>query len=315
LALVATFLLIVATLVSSPATRAFEPWSAESSGTAATLFAVSCPTDASCVAVGAGGVIQRGTTPPGGSMSWTGETSGTTNDLRGVSCAATGVCYAVGEGGTILKSATVGSWVRQTSPTPGRLAAISCPDATTCFAVGPEGSAPGNIVSLALVVATSDGTTWTAQTIPDGNQLGTIDCPTPLICHAAGPGRFFVSTVSGGAEWVTQASDTAFDITGLSCPTGLHCVAADNKPSNFLLTVNGGGVWKKTTSGLDSKGVGCANENECFSAGMGGVVQQTTDGGLNWTSVTSPTTNDLWGISCNSTTCRAVGSGGKIIGN
>ena len=113
-----------------------------------TLYGVSCPTTALCVAVGADGEIATTTKPTSTSPVWTTVDADGTNQLNGVSCPTTTLCVAVG-GGDVVTSTnpTEGPW-RVTKPTmpEAALLTVSCaPNTTRCVASGDGSARSGSI--------------------------------------------------------------------------------------------------------------------------------------------------------------------------
>jgi len=146
-------------------------WSLESSpdpGTGNnTLAGISCPSAASCTAVGAdvnaGGVSQTLV------ESWNGSTwsiasspdQGTGNNtLAGISCRSAAFCTAVGDyvnasgtSQTLIESWNGSKWSVVTSPDQGggqnQLLAVSCATTTSCAAAGDEATSTGSQFNLA----------------------------------------------------------------------------------------------------------------------------------------------------------------------
>lgn len=223
----------------TPSAKAVPPaWSVLASGTTADLSGVSCPTDGTCVAVGAEGTIMRGTTA-GGAMTWSPEDSGTLADLFAVDCLTEETCVAVGHGGTVLKRAvTAGatSWVAQASAAEAArgadLLGVDCsgeptrglrlpflPEVPTlagdeaCFAVG-RSVAEGGPATIISTVPVGEGTpaaeiagrqdTWRSQVAPSVQELYDVSCPTTAQCIAGGTLGVVLGTTDGGVTWVPE---------------------------------------------------------------------------------------------------------------
>ncbi|MDX6257300.1 MAG: hypothetical protein QOJ11_3634, partial [Frankiales bacterium] len=154
-------------------------WSAEASGTTATLYGVSCPAVGSCVAVGQGGLT---VTRSGGS--WHIHASGTTHSLAAVHCPTTNTCYAVGVAGAIRVTTNQGAtWTARTSGTTEILYGVACIKPSYCVADGSNGK----------VLATIDGATWKPIPIPTFNWLSSVAFPDLNHAWLAGAGGTIVA--------------------------------------------------------------------------------------------------------------------------
>lgn len=79
-------------------------------------------------------------------------------------------------------------------------------------------------------------------------------------------------------------------------------------------TVNGGATWVTVSSTLNARDFSFADLSNAYVASVVGTsMSKTTDVGANWTSITPPTSNSLWGVAApNSTTAYFVGTGGVL---
>ena len=185
------------------------------------LYAVSCTSTSSCVAVGTYlntsghyvGLIETlsGTTwtatpapEPAGAAPANSEFP---PRLVGVSCASATSCVAVGssfDGSNfdhgVIETLTGSTWTATTPPVPNNagntgdghqntlLAQVACPSATMCQAVGFYLDTTGNQFGL---INTWNGSTWSATEAPQPSggsfaSLGAVSCPTPSFCAADG---------------------------------------------------------------------------------------------------------------------------------
>jgi hypothetical protein len=85
-----------------------------------------------------------------------------------------------------------------------------------------------------------------------------------------------------------------------------------------MYTSNGGSVWTSRSAGIvvGLNGLHFINQNEGWTVGGAGTLYSTTNAGLNWISITTPTTQDLNSIhSFDGANASAVGNLGIIITN
>lgn len=222
--LVATTALAAVVLSAGPADAsgvAFTPSEAPLPGDAsanpdADLFATSCPTAGSCVAVGryanAGGTQALIETLSAGSWSPmvaplpSDALASPSADLAGISCPAAGTCVAVGQYSNasglqaLVETLSFGVWTPVAAPLPGdadpttfaQLAGVSCPATGSCVAAGDYRDGSGNGQGLVESLA---GGSWTPSQAPvPGDALAgsfattlkAISCPAPTSCIAGG---------------------------------------------------------------------------------------------------------------------------------
>jgi len=315
------------------AAQAYAPIWTDESGTPISgvdFMGVSCTDSAAtttCVAVGenANGLaaVYHGTSTGTGSanIAWqAGTTPGGTAGLMGVNCVDANTCTAVGQVGTILRTTNGGStWSKAAVPTTELLRGAGCASQSVCVAVGGDGSG--------IILRTTDGgTTWTKLTgVPLVQTLADVDCPTGTnTCVATAFGGRILRSTDGGATWVTQASTTVYDLVGVSCTTAATCVAVDNAG---IIERYASGAWTTVATADDSFGSVSCSGLKCFAVGYRQLNWSSSNGGATWsatpsTAVLSPVTGsvavlpllqaDLFGVSCTTSRCRAVGSAGRI---
>ena len=304
------------TVLSMAATTSIAPSPNNGVRPTGQLFAVSCPTATTCIAVGIDDSEQVATsvgTLSGGTWTWSAETQAGNGygELTAISCPSATSCVAVGFNSnrnniTIAGTLSGGTWTWSAESlvpgqsSQGELTGVSCPSATTCVAVGYE-SSNNTYQSVATVGTLSGGTwTWTTQSVvtPDATgygQLNAVSCPSATSCVAVGYDGSLqngsnqsvttVATLSGGLwTWsaespVTADSSGAGYLTGVSCSTATTCVAVGYDAGAQSVTTSGtlsGGSWTWTAD---------------FT-----ITPDSSGNG------------DLYGVSCStSTTCVAVG--------
>jgi hypothetical protein len=213
--------------------------------------AVSCPTAASCTAVGS--YLQQGS--PGLTLaeSWNGSTwavqpmpraspVASLVSLTGVSCPAPGKCTAVGwfqRRGTrafvtLAENNYSGSWrvrsARGPSATLGQLNGVSCTVRANCTAVGTPAAGP-------VLAEHWDGSTWIVQPTPGpvGGALNGVFCVSASSCTAVGTipptgvDQAAIAERFAGGAWrrMATASPAANEVlAGVSCVSASTCTAA-----------------------------------------------------------------------------------------
>jgi hypothetical protein len=232
------------------------------------LAAVSCPTSASCIALGgpwpSNAVGWNGTT-------WTATTlplpRSTDAALTSVSCPAATSCTAVGDWTTsqdtefhvFADQLSGGTWTLRRLPLRatvaenfGALGSVSCASATSCTAVGYFQAEDTTAIPLAEMW---NGSTWTARYPPLPRTAGdaylqAVSCATVSSCTAVGyydptPSAEAVGLAEqwNGTAWSFQrvpiaarsGSGQPGKLLGISCPAAGGCTAVGE---DFTGTVN-----------------------------------------------------------------------------
>ena len=297
-------------------------WYAQSSGTTATLYAVSFTDAITGTVVGSGGTILRTTD---GGTTWTPQRSGTTEHLRKVSFTDASRGTVVGHNGTILRTTDGGTtWTQQSSGTTIGLTGVSFTDANNGFVVGSFGGT--------ILRTTDGGATWTSlstgtvsQAVWNLTDIHFTDANTGTLV-----GSFYdalrseqfgliLRTTDGGASWTSR---TVGDCTGL---IGVFFVDTDagfalSTEDEIYHTTDGGLNWtEQSTVYVIPKGVFFADADNGFVVGgvdpppYEGRIMRTTDGGETWNPQQSGTTNFLLGVCfTDANTGTAVGGFGTI---
>jgi hypothetical protein len=259
---------VVETLADGTWTASTVPSPTGTTNPNAELNAVDCPSDGSCVAVGA--------------------TYGPTG----------------GQGQALVETLADGSWTASVPPAPvpaspkaeADLNAVSCPAVGSCEAVGSYASRK---ISLGLVDTLANGS-WTASEVPapgsatEDDALGDVSCAAVGTCEAVGTYgneevlEAFIATLSNGSWTESEApapkkSEEA-SLSSVSCPSSGGCVAVGSfigtpgstgevPIGNYFLTQQGK-KWKVTRvpTPADSffftlTSVSCAAVGSCVSVG------------------------------------------------
>jgi hypothetical protein len=224
------------------------------------LYGVTCPSTATCVAVGA--YNRNGLLLGGHGSSWTASTAvlpagaSTPVSLSDVTCPSTATCVAAGRygisrgAGWLLLTGHGSSWKAARTPLPADatggpnplLVQVSCPSAATCVAAGYYRTSG---IGLQGFLLSGHGSSWTATKapLPAGTPAGAevvineVSCPSAATCVAAGDDSG--SKIQGllltghGSSWTaTQAPLPAGAATGpdatlsnVTCVSAAECVA------------------------------------------------------------------------------------------
>jgi photosystem II stability/assembly factor-like uncharacterized protein len=223
-------------------TNGGQTWTAQTSGSAATLEGVSCA-GSDCVAVGTTGTI-LGTT--NGGVSWAAQTSGVTVTLEAVSCETTG-CVVAGNAptsgtGTLLTAANGGgTWTAEPSGVAGNLNGVACVS-SSCWAVG---AIPTGATTAAIVASTNGGASWSVQTSNAPLALTSVACVDPEDCFAGGAIGTVMATNNGGATWHQEGNPISGPTTALNAgPTSITAIdgAACSSTACFMATASSGNI-------------------------------------------------------------------------
>ncbi len=322
--------LLAVTLLIAVAQPAAADWLQQSTPSPAGLVVssmagVSCPTGASCTAVGTytdgsgshplAEVSANGTT-------WSLESvpvpaGATAGELNAVDCLSTSSCIAVGDytnGSGQFALAAVwngGSWTVSTPPEPGGtttslLEGVSCVSSSACTAVG---NYTASSVESALVETYSSGT-WSVATIPlpsgtTSSAFGGVSCPSAGTCTAAGSyedatGQEALVETSSGSTWTVQtvpSAGTTSSLDAVSCSATDACTVVGYDQADRW----NGSTWTLETvptphphTGLsDLSGVSCPETKTCYAVGgyySAGVFQGVAElwNGTKWTVQATP---------------------------
>ncbi|MGN6256323.1 MAG: WD40/YVTN/BNR-like repeat-containing protein [Solirubrobacterales bacterium] len=272
------------------------------------LYAVSCPSDSLCVAVGALDTVAFSQAPTGTADRWhvvnplydepkqscleeEGVPEESCSYPRGsidaVSCAGEDLCVAVGYEGNVFASTDPTGGARSWSisdvnegGSAAHLTGVSCPSPSLCVAVsGGYGAAAGTVLTSS---APASGR-WQATQLPGAPDLRAISCATPALCVAvAKEGGIYVSSdPSGGASaWRQVRSPTPRDLQAVSCVASLLCAAGD-AGGNLLTSADptGGAPFAETnpTGSVQITGITCPTTTRCLAVDDNADVLTSTD--------------------------------------
>ncbi len=268
------------------------------------LNSVSCPSSATCVAVGwyLGANGRKTLVERWDGTSWTVQASANVangdNYLDGVSCLSASACTAVGDvnivGGTpaLVLRWDGTSWTVQSTPSVSpvnnaSLDSVSCTSATACMAVGAYADKNFNYVPLS---ESWNGTSWTQQNVPvppsgDGGLDG-VSCPQATACIAVGSADGLPYTLAAswnGTTWTLQNNLGQYDpLLGVSCTSSSACTAVGqhSDPQDYygpvppLVETWDGTSWTVRAApdppgsqGASFDAVSCTSSNACTAVG------------------------------------------------
>jgi predicted CXXCH cytochrome family protein len=269
---------------------------------------------------GDGGISFKSTD---GGANWSTRTPGSTAQLNAISFFGAANGWAAGNGGQILASNDSGeTWVAQASGVTSNLNGVSFGNAATGLVVGSTG---------VIRRTTNGGTTWASQTSGTTQNLNAVACSVsnPSYGIAVGAGGTIRYTTNGGSTWTAattvpalSASDNMLAVSYVSTSSPeIACIAvghaAGNGHPSILRTADHGQTWTAVASmNQPPSGVRFApapSSSIGWASAAAGVMYKTVDGGLNWTTQTTPISTALTGVSAvTSQSAFAVGSTGVI---
>jgi hypothetical protein len=310
------------------------------------LYAVACPADLACTALG---FSHASGTPLTMAQHWNGTnwaiqrtpnpTGAASSQMYGVACTSPSACIGVGGGGTAaLAERWNGTrWASQPIPTtPGAsLSAVSCTSPSACIAVGM--SASGNLAER------WNGTRWAIQPIPTpagahGSGLLGVSCTSASDCIAAGaygtttsqngPVRPLTEQWNGSRWTILTTPDPAGSVQtflgGISCTSASACTVVGEQHSASGVARTAAERWNGTTwtiqptpnpPGTHSAifaGVDCTGPSACLAVGssdQGTLAEQWN--GTSWRIQPMPTPSgggQLTGVACYAASaCTAIG--------
>lgn len=243
------------------------------------------------------------------STGWQIQNSPTTQNLHGVSFIDLNTWVAVGDAGTILRSIDGGAnWSIISSTIVDGLYAVAMR--------GNYGMAVG--ISGRMARTTDGGLSWIEQTRQTTRNLYSVsigDFSTVITGHE---GTILVSTNSG-VNWTAHTAGTASILFGVSV-NGNTAVGVGGQGA-VVMSVNGGNGWGLTILGGQLTffySTSFVNSMTGWAVGSssttGSVIIRSSDAGFVWSGQTSPTTEQLFGVSFTTIDSgTAVGTNGTII--
>lgn len=226
---------------------------------------------------------------------WVQTTSGTTNFLTSITTISTTINYAAGFAGTFLRSTNSGqTWITQTSPSASNINAIS-------FTPTGSGTTGWAATSSGIFKTTNSGSNW-VQLSASGS-FTDIFFPSLTTGFALRSTNSILLTTNGGTNF-TSVNYTPNSLVGgnkiIQLSTSNHLILGvdnANDTSFIFKSTNQGVNWTQHAriTGVFFN-VAFINQSTGIICGDNGVAMRTTNGGANWTSVSTGTSNDLVAI-------------------
>jgi hypothetical protein len=237
--------------------------------------AVSCPSEALCVAVDDAGSVLSSSNPSVAVPAWTSASIDAGHALNAVSCASGSLCVAVDGQGNALESANptggIAAWSSKEID-PGReLTGVACPTVSLCVVVDASGDV--------LVSEDPAHGAWRPASNVDGTtRLSAISCSSASSCvavDAAGGALASSSPAAGAGAWRRRQIDFAPALSAISC-VGVGCVAVDGS-GNALASGDptaAAPTWSSTEIDLGGAlaGVSCAPSGLCVAVDGAGAA-------------------------------------------
>lgn len=167
------------------------------------------------------------------------------------------------------------------------------------------------------IYSSTDGTSWTQRMDYSG---GGASAPTVLIwgnnefiCRGTGSGVGVAFVYSAdGLSWSTGATPSGINVRGLAWSSDLSLYAAVGLSGGIITGATSTGSWTSRTSGTGNNLFGVAYGNGKFVAvGDSGTIRYSTTG-LTWSGATSGTTAALTGVCWTGSYFVACGAGGVL---
>ena len=244
---------------------------------------------------------------------WTSVTSGTTNFLTSAQGISATINFAAGFSGTVLKSTNSGqTWTALTSPVAANI--------NNVFFV-PTGTAQTGWAATVqgLFKTTNGGANWTQQI--SGAVFADLLFPDVNTGIALTSSSNLRRTTNGGTNFTQINFTTNSAIHGgtivLGNSTTYFLLGLDNvvDTSYVFKSTNAGVNWTQAAKfPLDYFSMAFVNSSTGIICGDNGIMKRTTNGGTNWSTINTGTTNDLQGLKfATSTKVYCAGSGGTIL--
>lgn len=181
------------------------------------------------------------------------------------------------------------TFTTQTSGTTQSLKGVSfLPNSTEGWAVGSGGT----------ILNTTDGESWNPQT---SGVTATLEDIT--LIHTLAGITFGWACGSSGTILGTEDAGATWEIQSEGAPVALYSVDFQDISNGFVVgstanvsTTNGGNFWNPIMTSTTLNAVDFVTTSIGYACGNSGTILKTTDGGANWTSQTSGTVHNLFGI-------------------
>ncbi len=269
---------------------------AQSIDSHAALSAVSCVSEARCLAVDAKGDVLESSDAAAAQWGTPAQVD-EERALTSISCTPEGFCLAADAEGGLLGSRGAGqAFVRHPSGE-GEIASVSCASRSLCAAV----SSGGEVLVSADPAASSPS--WIPVAVEHVG-LRAVSC-SGSICVAAGAGYVAASSEPARPHsWTARAIDAGLDISALSCGGGGETCVAVDEGGAVLASADAArpsATWSSTPVAArgDLDGVSCASTGLCLAVGVHGGAFAADDAAAptpGWSEY--PGGGELVGVAC-----------------
>ncbi|MCW2921491.1 MAG: hypothetical protein JWL76_1365 [Thermoleophilia bacterium] len=236
-----------------------------------------------------------------------GPTAGWTN-LNGIESLDADSFVAWGDGGRVITTTDGVTWNDASGN--NTVAFKDVEVISDSFLVGVSSS--GSIWSTTN--ATAAIPTWTNRSVDMMMDLLDVEFSDPLNGMAVGAEGVLVRTSDGGLTWTQEHVDSSNPMHGLVQVNATTWVA-DGAGLNVLQSVDSGATWNYVVTGAKTWwDVNMSTQAVGWRVGTDGSIEKTTTGGTAWTSQTSNTPADLFGVQALSEQrAVAVGRDGAVV--
>jgi photosystem II stability/assembly factor-like uncharacterized protein len=238
--------------------------------------------------------------------------------LHGLALTLLTLALALPVGASASVAASSG-WFTQSTGSAATLTGLAFGDATHGWAVGYD---PGS--GKAVILATKNaGATWSAQNPGSAEDLNDVAFIDAARGWAVGTGGIILATTNGGASWFEQRP--AVPVGSASYSQDLNAVAISDADrgaavgaDGIVTTTNGGATWSEPQwRDASFNGVAFGDAMHGWAVGNAngeGLILVTSDGGATWSPQSSPSIEDLHGVTfINASQGCAVGDFGTIL--
>ncbi len=287
-------------------------WEQQYSGTTQLLFSVYFVNAQTGWAVGNTGIIIKTTN---GGTNWSQQYNSGYSFLRSVYFINSQTGWAVGYHGglgRVLKTTNGGlNWIPYVNNSLGWvLTNIQFIDENIGWACGSS----GNNYESTIIKTTNGGQNWNLQfdsTALGSNSLYELQFLNGSTGYSVGWVNQLLKTTYGGTNWYYQNNNVLGFFNTLSF---LNSLTGYIGGSDIYSTHDGGDNWTQYGTNYNLKSMKIINQNISYGVGSAGKIIKTTNGGTNWSVLTSGITEDLYNIFfLDSFTGWCVGANGKIL--
>lgn len=229
---------------------------------------------------------------------WQALTSNTTNALHGIHFPTKDYGYAVGTLGKVVRTSNGGAtWFNMPTGVTDNFNSVYFTSDLTGYVAGENGR---------IIKTTNGGASWTMLTTGTTGSLQSIIFPVLNTGYAVGTGGIIIKTTNAGVDWTSSSAYHmgATDFNGvyfINNNTGWVC--GFESYAKIRKTTDGGSSWTisaitTVTNALNS--IRFKDANTGIAVGDGGVIVRTTNGGTNWSAVSSGLIFILRAVDCGS---------------